>query len=177
MVRFTLLALAILATSVPTAARGQDAEVKALRAEVELLRAKLEAANRKAEKLQIELDLVRKGGKVDGAKTLAERLLEGSVLKGDFTTTNLGKDNYMGSATLTVSSRKDSAVKGTLLFTAPGKPNYEHEVTGSVVGESLTLKSVSAPKQFTANGAHREGYLTLQWSGETTKARLRLKVQ
>lgn len=182
MERFTLLAMALMLMIGASDARGQDAdEVKRLKAQVELLQAKLEAANLKIEKLEKENQQLKLGGKApvpEGRKSsLSERLTQGTVLGGDFATTNMGKDNFRGKATLTVSDRKDNNIKGKFLGTADGKPDFEFEVTGTINGNGVSIKSVGAPNPFTLIGQLRDEYLTLQFSGPSTKATIKFKVE
>ncbi len=182
MERFALVVVALIVLMGASDACGQETdEVKQLKVQIELLEAKLEAANLKIEKLEQENQQLKAGGKTSapaGRKpSLSERLTAGTVIKGDFITTNMGKDNVRGKATLTVSERKENTFKGTLLATVEGKPDLEHEVTGTITSTGVASKSVSAPNPFTLHGKLRDDYLTLQFSGQFTKATVKLKVE
>ena len=182
MVRFALLAVALLVATATSQARGQDSdEVKLLKKEIALLQAKLEAATLKIEKLEKENQQFKRDGKgstpVGQKRSLSDRLADGVVVKGDFASTNLGKDDYLGKSTLTISERKDNAFKGTFLATAEGKPNFEYEVSGTITGSRVDIKSVGAPKPFTLNGQLSDDYLTLTFNGPVTKAKVKLKVE
>ena len=182
MERFAQVAVALIVLIGSSDSYGQEAdEVKQLKARIELLEAKLEAANLKIEKLEQENQQLKAGGKTPLPSSrkprLSERLTPGTVLMGDFVTTNMGKDNVRGKATLTVSERKENTFKGKVLATVDGKPDLEHEITGTITSTGLTSKSVSAPNPFTLNGQLRDDYLTLHFGGQFTKATIKLKVE
>lgn len=180
-----LAAVAAAAVCGPAAARADD--LAELRKKVERLEAENEALKDQLVKLKKELADARArpaggdgraGGKAGGAaRTLSDRLAEGTVLRGDAAITNMGKDNFSGKATLTINERKDNAFKATFRSVAEGKPDFEHEVAGAINGNSVNMKSVSAPNPFTLNGSYRDDYLTLQFTGPVTKARVKLKVE
>ncbi|MBX9628190.1 MAG: hypothetical protein K2X82_30610 [Gemmataceae bacterium] len=156
---------------------GRADELADLRKKVERLEAENEALKDQLVKLKKELAEARGKPAGGAAKTLSDRLAEGAVLKGDAAITNMGKDNFSGKATLTINERKDNTFKATFRSVAEGKPDFEHEVTGTITGTNVAMKSVSPPNPFTLNGSYRDDYLSLQFTGPITKAKVKLKVE
>lgn len=170
-----VLLIAAVAASPSLTRADEEAQ---LRKQVERLKAENDALKAQIEKLKLEVADLRQKVSPEARRTsLSDRLPKGTILRGEFVTTNRGKDNFSGKATLTILDRKDNAVKASLLATREGKSTLEAEVAGKINGSSIDLKSVSSPMPFTLSGSLQDDYLTLLFVGTPAKARVKLKVE
>ena len=144
--RLATVALAFLVT-LPSL-RAQDAdEVKRLKERIELLESKLKLAEKENELLRKEIDLLKSGrptpAKTGTRETLSARLPEGAVISGSYNQFGI-KGN--GEATLTVTERDGSKIKGTMFVrfkdAAGNVTEKESNVEGEIGGINLlTLRT------------------------------------
>jgi hypothetical protein len=186
MVRFTVLAMALLVVAGVPGARAQDAdEVKRLKARIELLEAKLEAATLKIEKLEEANRQLKAGGakgqpaaKAGGQRTLSDILTEGTTIRGDyrFSTGNRGSGEW----SLTIKERMGKKFKGlyTVRQLQPEKgEGAEADAEGEIDGDRITFRPVNTAKMMaTATGRLKNDAIELNWSGRGGQAVLVAKV-
>ena len=149
MVRFTMLAVAILVLTGATNARGQDTdEVKRLKEKVELLQSKLETATLKIEKLQAENEQLKAGGAKDLAKkpSLSDLLPEGKTITGTMISAQTGKE---GTVTFVITDRDGKKYKATTTTVYMGVTT-NGKTEGEISGSQMTCKSVGLANNLSA---------------------------
>ncbi len=160
MIRFTMLAVALLTLVGASSARGQDTdEVTRLKEKIELLQAKLETAALKIEKLEKELALTTKGGEKSAAAKatpLSDILVAGAELSSKSEHTAGPFRGGTGKGTLTITSREGNSFKGTTTWVNDqDKSSGSGEIAGTISGNSATWKAVDNPVQNEVKGTLR----------------------
>lgn len=170
MLRFTMLAVAILPLAVASAARGQDTdEVKKLKGRIELLENKLKLAEKEVELLKKELEQTKKGGvkaptdKPKDVQTLADLLTEGTVIRGDF---SFRGKKVTGDWSLTIKEVTGKKFKG--LYNV-------REVEGTIDGDRISFKSVNTTVNISVIGSLKKDTIDLVWTGPEGIADLKAK--
>ena len=186
MIRFTMLAVALLTLVGASSARGQDTdEVTRLKEKIELLQAKLETAALKIEKLEKELALTTKGGEkpVAAAKAtpLSDILVAGAVLSNKSEHTAGPFRGATGKGTLTITSREGNSFKGTTTWVSDqDKSSGSGEIAGTISGNSATWKAVDNPVQNEVKGTLRADGSYIDAIGKNAKGtviKVTLKVE
>ncbi|OWK35204.1 hypothetical protein [Fimbriiglobus ruber] len=167
MVRFTMLAVALLVLTGTSNARGQDTdEVKKLKKEVELLERELKVARVENEQLKREIEQLKAAKTTTKKeepqkKTLSELLPTETTLSGDYAGEKAGSER--GTFAVTITERTGNKVKGTWLAKPDMKEAYpEREIVGEISDNKLVLRPVNTVTKWTCTmylkGQALEGY-------------------
>ncbi len=185
--RSAVVAFALLLTSIPFTAQGDDSvEVKRLTDRVKELEAKLKSAETEIDDLKNENEQLKakqpQVAKKPAKETLSDLLPAGSVLNGDWVITKGSGNGGKGDVTVTIDKRDGNKFTGTYhIFNTRDAKNIKgedqtHDIKGELTGNGIRFDGAGA-KKFSASGPQVKDVLNLTYqSGSGNVGTMKLKL-